>query len=337
MHRPRLLKISQTCALAALWWGFLCGVAAAANLVDVEGFEAPTFQPGDINLQDNWLAIGDSASSATVQQTEVFSGGQALRVSRGVDSEGFWVKRINSAPAGRFVTIDWDMKIDPTGAAVGLGPFMGINVFDDSQGPLVQLASLGADLTTGDILVQAATTGELVETPLNAPQNAWAHYRIELDFFSDQYKAYVNGALAATVGFIDAQLVSDVTRLTDADFVALPAGDDAASRDLTGTGYFDNFVVRDGLRADYNRDGVVDAIDYAVCRAQLGQFGLNLEADGDGDGVVNEADFELWRDNYGASNDFPSPASATPEPATSWLVVCLGFLARINRHHPKVG
>ena len=53
------------------------------------------------------------------------------------------------------------------------------------------------------------------------------------------------------------------------------------------------------LAGDYNRDGVVNAIDYAVWRdAAVTQ---NLAADGDHNGVVDQDDHQVWRANFGAA------------------------------------
>lgn len=51
------------------------------------------------------------------------------------------------------------------------------------------------------------------------------------------------------------------------------------------------------LAGDYNNDGVVDAIDYAVWRENLGAPAGTLE---NGD-EIGAAHFATWRVNYGAS------------------------------------
>jgi hypothetical protein len=81
------------------------------------------------------------------------------------------------------------------------------------------------------------------------------------------------------------------------------------------------------LPGDYNGDGVVDAADYQVWRANFGDT-TSLVADGNGDGVVNTGDYVLWRSNVGhAWQSLGSGAgvgqSAIPEPAA----LALGILA----------
>jgi hypothetical protein len=51
-----------------------------------------------------------------------------------------------------------------------------------------------------------------------------------------------------------------------------------------------------GLQADYDGNGTVDQLDYAVWRANFGST-TNLGADGNGDGRVDIADYVLWRIN----------------------------------------
>ncbi|TWT72843.1 CotH protein [Posidoniimonas polymericola] len=65
------------------------------------------------------------------------------------------------------------------------------------------------------------------------------------------------------------------------------------------------------LAGDYDRSGLVDQLDYQLWK---NQYGLTPAAAGDGadgnaDGVVDSADYSIWRDNLGAS------LSASPEAA----------------------
>lgn len=67
----------------------------------------------------------------------------------------------------------------------------------------------------------------------------------------------------------------------------------------------DTLVVDDLLLAgDYNRDGTVDAIDYAVWRNSYGAVvaTLGVGADGNQNGVIDSADFTIWRDNFDAGS-----------------------------------
>lgn len=110
---------------------------------------------------------------------------------------------------------------------------------------------------------------------------------------------------------------------------------------LTGLSYLEdptawNISDWDGLRAiamlslvattldgDYNDDGVVDAIDYAIWRENLGSS-VTLPGDTT-PGTVTSADFDVWRDNFGATQTAFAAAS-TPEPTS---LVLGGFVALV--------
>ena len=63
---------------------------------------------------------------------------------------------------------------------------------------------------------------------------------------------------------------------------------------------FDNPISPFVLPGDFNDDGIVDAGDYQVWRAQFGQAGQSLSADGNRDGVVDAADYVVWRKGLSA-------------------------------------
>lgn len=101
--------------------------------------------------------------------------------------------------------------------------------------------------------------------------------------------------------------------------------DDTPGNNLTRT-WFDGIgyeLATAGLEGDYTGDGIVDSIDYAVWRENLGSDESVLGAPGDGSGTVDSGDFAVWTDNYGASN--LSAAVATPEPSA-----ILGLLTAVT-------
>jgi len=81
------------------------------------------------------------------------------------------------------------------------------------------------------------------------------------------------------------------------------------------------------LPGDYNGDGLVDGADYQVWRSNFGNT-TSLSADGNGDGVIDTADYVLWRDNQGRTwqslatgSGSGLAGSAVPEPAVMTLAM----------------
>lgn len=76
-----------------------------------------------------------------------------------------------------------------------------------------------------------------------------------------------------------------------------------------------------GLPGDFNGDGVVDSIDYAVWRDNLGGDESALGGNGDGLPGVTSTDFDLWRDNFGATAAGSAGVAAAPEPMACLMVI----------------
>jgi hypothetical protein len=73
--------------------------------------------------------------------------------------------------------------------------------------------------------------------------------------------------------------------------------------------------------ADFNKDGVIDLVDYQTWRLTVGS--PILHADANGDGVVDKADYVVWRRYYGLEQQAAGNGSfgetAVPEPATIYF------------------
>jgi hypothetical protein len=109
-----------------------------------------------------------------------------------------------------------------------------------------------------------------------------------------------------------------------------PLGDDFL-QNFVGLSEVQFFAV---VAGDYNRNGTVDAADYAVWRSSFGSTS-NLDADGNNNGVIDAADYVVWRNNV-SSTAAAAQATAIPEPGTMLLcllqsvLVGLGMLRRFR-------
>lgn len=95
---------------------------------------------------------------------------------------------------------------------------------------------------------------------------------------------------------------------------------------------------------DFNGDGVVDAIDYAVWREAMedpsagaaGSESVLLMGNGNGDGFVTAADFSTWLNSFGADYGGSPPPSA-PEPGSLLLILtAASFLANRRTRTTRV-
>jgi hypothetical protein len=73
---------------------------------------------------------------------------------------------------------------------------------------------------------------------------------------------------------------------------------------------------------DYNADGTVDSLDYALWRATFGSQ-TRLAADGNSDGRVDAADFVVWRIAAGSFEAGLATTAPEPNTATTMLVLTL--------------
>jgi probable HAF family extracellular repeat protein len=92
------------------------------------------------------------------------------------------------------------------------------------------------------------------------------------------------------------------------------------------------------LSGDYSGNGTVGPEDYSLWKANFGSTTI-LAADGNGDGVINAADYTVWRNNLdnslgagsGAALPSAAPLSAAVLEPSTWMLLCLGFVAVVVR------
>ncbi|MEX0612866.1 MAG: NHL repeat-containing protein [Pirellulales bacterium] len=90
----------------------------------------------------------------------------------------------------------------------------------------------------------------------------------------------------------------------------------------------------DFLFGDYDRNGLIEPADYDKWRADFGESMTNWDgADGNGNGIVDAGDYVIWRKAMGSGALMAGGGVAVPEPAATVLVVisiacALGLLRR---------
>lgn len=88
-------------------------------------------------------------------------------------------------------------------------------------------------------------------------------------------------------------------------------------------------VLVPSIAGDYDRSGVVDQADYLLWRQQYGATGSPL-ADGNRDGAVNAADYSVWRDALPAAEQ-PSHAPV-PTPTSQGVLPAFFGLRSVSEH-----
>lgn len=86
------------------------------------------------------------------------------------------------------------------------------------------------------------------------------------------------------------------------------------------------------IPGDYNLDGDVDDADFELWRDEFGATDQPL-VDGSHNGMVDAADYTVWRDNFGASVGGVSAPSAAPvpEPASAMLLLAAAVVYVLGR------
>lgn len=270
---------------------------------------------GDVNEKSHSGLGNGTFARATGLGTIAPGGTKSVGVAANVPSQ------VISAMATDFVSIS---NVDDT-------DYYSFTVSAPSQ--------MGAILTPrGGVFTQGAA--DFNETPTTF--NANARNNLELKLFS------TNGlSVLATVNANPAGGIESIANLV------LPAAGTYFARvmgvDDTVQLYELSLTATPILVGDYNKNGVVDAADYAVWRNTQGtSVALGTGADGNFDGQITTADYGVWRLHFGETatpgSGFSSgtavlaTSSAVPEPISLWLLMlgCFGFSVVARRWNRRI-
>jgi hypothetical protein len=234
---------------------------AATTVYDSNGFEPPTFATGALVGQDGWVDAGNGTAATVISSasapgtTPLANGTQVVQIDR-VNSADVHVARptpisnVASSPNGSHISVEWTMSYEASDSG-GFGPFLGVQLYDETSGTPYLLAAAGVDATTFEVLYQDANSdgalniipdggGSIGQTP-----QEWMAFRLDLDYTSQTYDLLLDGALVLNdQDFVDKVLAGGALNgFSDADIVALAAGKDDPSQAASGRGYFDNLRI----------------------------------------------------------------------------------------------
>ncbi len=252
-------------------------------IIDGGGFEAGAgystsfLATGQLEGQpasNPWLRESNQTnfSIGIVQNSVVGSGSQSAQLTRASSEDTRWgISPGLGWPSLPLLVVDFDMYVEDAGGGAAFGPFFGVEVYD-TDGVLGRLGMLGVDATTREVLYSTAADG-LVGTTGNdlVNFNEWNHFRMVFDYPGSRYRVEVNNVvLDSNIGFEGG---SGLQQFTDAPMVALAAAGGAASQAMSGTAFFDNYLVR-----QYANNAAIPPADLIPEPASLGMAGLAFAA-----------------------------------------------------------
>ena len=322
-----------------------------AEILSFDPFPSSPYNPDNRDLitrsvdktADNmhiFLDLPAATSDADVLQMALSGQGNAGRLDRdkwvfgffGVGTGNHAVTVVTFEPTGssnvqRFVGVTTETN---RGAGLGDITFNGQFTTDDISGPTGLEFLLESGNTQFNAAADANADGLIDNRDLFALEAAYLGTNSAV---LDDYQA-----LLVRRGDLDDSGATDVDDLL-AIYAGLGSGPSDLDVDVSGAVDLADaqaFVTRLLRTApgDYNLDGQVDAIDYAVWRDALTPSPGSLVADGNFDGTVDNQDYLVWKSAFGFTRTNLSElaiagSSSAPEPSTAILLFATLFLAGI--------
>lgn len=293
---------------------FAAGVQAGLNAVVEVVYHDVGF--GSLNIQY------DSTGSAYKSASAVSLGDSGeWRTARFYVDDALFANRQNGAA---------DFRI--TGSNIPIDQVRVLHAFGDLMAPALESFSATVEANQSDITVTWAVSDDW-KTGLMDQWTESEDNRLRIEWTSDEGstwnlvdEVYEQSSATAMSAYKTADGRSAWSDSYSWDARGLDSG--AYRLRLTptdGRGNIGTAFVTDPLQlhpepvlpGDYNVDGIVDAIDYAIWRETLGSSITSYAgADGDGDGLVGPEDLDVWRAHYGATPALQT-ASAPQSPAQS--------------------
>lgn len=231
---------------------------AQAQILYQTGFEAPTFNDGNLLGQDNWFSTDDPPTFglAVVQSSFALSGVRAFRIDALQAFSSSWHYRpLNHSPnelTTPIVQIRWSLFIDATAGSPSA--LWGIDIYDTSAPLNKRIYAAGVNAQS-QLLTWDATA--LQNTGLTLTPNEWHQFRLDMNWRNTVLAArlVVDNQVAYTDGDFSANIVLPIS---DVDFLHIDGG----GEDIA---YFDDFAV--AALADADADGT--PIPMTPARARL--------------------------------------------------------------------
>lgn len=332
---------------------------ADAMAVDFAGYEIVSDRASMVPA--NWNGLGDTEPGGWVAIDDISAEKLNELVSSGNPTDGAVVNDTvslslgvgvyNPAPILAGLPLGEDVESNDLSLTYynqildqvlpGVVEFTGEKIFNN-VGITVDLATGRAylenespnNLTVSGYLIESATSG-LLSTNTSTFDGLGGSFQAPGTFDGENIgeldptgagQAFASSMSASVLG-TDLGIVVDPGSLSaafeDLSFSFILAGNGESSR----TGFVKYINVPEGLDGDFNNDGVVDSIDYAIWRENLGGDS-DAVLNGNGDDVpgVTSGDFDVWIANYGATASGSGVAPlTTPEPTTALLLAMAGL------------